>query len=255
MANEPEASAPDGSGVARGGRRWLIIGGVGVIVVALVAAALWWYLRDDSPAKVSLDAATKSVTTVAGQRTVSLPGTWKVDTTTGSFDFSSASGTFAGFRVHEDLSGVGSTTAVGRTGGVDGSMTIEGDHVTAASFTVDLTTITTDREMRNQRVQSALDTTTYPKATFALTEPIALPAGAADAKEISVQAKGDLTIHGVTKPVTIRLQARLTGATIVVVGSIDLTFSDFGVQVPAAPIVLSVDDHGTMELQLLLTKS
>jgi hypothetical protein len=41
----------------------------------------------------------------------------------------------------------------------------------------------------------------------------------------------------------------------VVVGSLDITFADFGVEVPDAQIVLSVEDHGILELQLLLTKS
>ena len=32
-------------------------------------------------------------------------------------------------------------------------------------------------------------------------------------------------------------------------------FADFDVKVPSAPVLLSVDDHGILELQLLLTKS
>ena len=52
----------------------------------------------------------------------------------------------------------------------------------------------------------------------------------------AVIATGDLTVHGVTKSVQIPLEAQLTGDTIVVVGSLDVLFSDFGVSAPTAPI-------------------
>lgn len=234
-------------------RSAVLFGGAAVLVAAVVGG-LWWYLRDTSPAKVDLNTAASGVTTVPNARVTSLDGTWTVDTTSGSFDFSSATGTFAGFRVAEKLSQIGSTTAVGRTGSVSGTLSIAGTSVTDASFTVDLTTLKTDRERRNAQVQRALDTGQFPKATFTLTKPITLPADAIDGADVAVDAVGDLTIHGTTHEVTIPLKAKLKGSTMVVVGSVDLTFSDYGVSVPKAPIVLSVDDHGTMEFQLLLTR-
>lgn len=247
--------APNGSAPSRRPRRrLLIVAAVALVLVVVAGGALWWYVKDDAPAKVDLDHATAGVTSVPGSQTATLPGTWTVDTTTGSFDFSKATGTFAGFRVSEQLSNIGSTTAVGRTGSVRGSMTIVGSKVTAASFQVDLRSITTDRRQRNQRVQQALETDRFPEATFTLTDPITLPSEAGSGREIDVDAKGRLTIHGVARVVTIPLKAKLTGQTVVVVGSIGLRFSDYGVTVPRAPIVLSVDDHGTMEMQLLLTK-
>jgi polyisoprenoid-binding protein YceI len=237
-----------------------------IIVAALVAAlaiggGIFWFLRDDAPEEVSLDQAIQGISTttaaagsdgpVAGD---SIEGTWKVDTTSGEFDFESATGTFVGFRIQENLASVGSTTAVGRTGAVSGSMTISGTEVTDASFEVDLTTITTNESLRDRRVQEALETSRFPTATFTLTSPIELGADAAAGGTIQVTAQGDLTIHGVTKAVEFPLEARLVEGTAVVVGSIQVTFSDFGVEVPSAPIVLSVDDFGTLELQLLLTR-
>lgn len=260
MANRTEAANPRDTGVNpsptdSGRTRLRVVLAIVVVAVLAIGSGLWWYLRDDAPAKVDLGRAAASVTTVPGAKSASLPGTWTVDTSTGSFDFSSATGTFAGFRVQEDLSGIGSTTAVGRTGSVSGTMTIAGDTVTAAEFTVDLTTITTDRSQRDRRVQDALDTGQYPAATFTLTEPITLPADADSGTEIAVDVHGEFTVHGTTRSVVVPLQAKLVGDTIVVVGSVDLDFSDYGVTVPSAPVVLSVDDHGTMELQLLLTRS
>ena len=74
----------------------------------------------------------------------------------------SATGSFVGFRIDEELQGIGSTTAVGRTGDVTGGITIEGTTVTAADFVIDLTTITTNDDRRDNSVQGSLDTERFP---------------------------------------------------------------------------------------------
>ncbi|HYD09517.1 MAG TPA: YceI family protein [Acidimicrobiales bacterium] len=234
---------------------------IGVVVVAVVLAGvgIWWFFEDDAPEEVSLESARDSVTsTTAGDVDSSeiegLDGVWTVDSTSGEFDFESATGTFAGFRIQEELAGIGQTTAVGRTGGVTGEMTIDGTTVTDATFEVDMTTITTNESRRDDRVQQALETEQFPTATFTLTEPIDLGDGADSGDPVQVTAVGDLTIHGVTKAIELPIEAQLVDGTIVVVGSTDVVFSDYGVEVPQAQIVLSVEDHGVLELQLLLVK-
>ena len=64
---------------------------------------------------------------------------------------------------------------------------------------------------------------------------------------------GDLTIHGVTKPVDINLQAQRQGGIIAVSGTLPVVFADYGFDGPNSFSVLSVDNHGTMELHLLFT--
>ena len=231
---------------------------VAVLLVALaVGTGVWWFLRDDAPAEVSLDAAVDQATddTTAGTTAVgsAIEGIWTIDTETGDFDFASATGTFAGFRVEEELSSIGSNTAVGRTGDVTGTFAIEGTTVTGADFEVDLTTITTNQSLRDQRVQEALETGEFPTATFTLTEPLALGPGAADGDAVRVTAVGDLTIHGVTESVEFPLEAQLVDDTVVLVGSIDQTLTDYRLEAPTAPLVLSVSDDFTLELQFLLT--
>jgi polyisoprenoid-binding protein YceI len=148
----------------------------------VIAAGLWWFLKDDAPPAVSLETAVAGVQPGDGSAsgsTEGIDGTRTVDTTSGDFDFESATGTFAGFRVDENLSGIGSTTAVGRTGDASGQITIDGTTVTAGSFDVDLTTITTNESRRDDEVQEALDTGSFPMAAFTLTQPIELGAAAA----------------------------------------------------------------------------
>jgi polyisoprenoid-binding protein YceI len=134
-------------------------------------------------------------------------------------------------------------------------MTIAGNSVSAATFKVDLTTITTNNSQRNRRVQQALETDQFPIATFKLTQPITLPADASSGGNVNVDAIGDLTLHGVTKHVTFPLQAQLVKGEVAVAGSMNVTFSDYGVAVPQSQIVLSVDDHGILELQMQLKRT
>jgi polyisoprenoid-binding protein YceI len=241
-----------------------------LVIIAAGGTFVWWFLKDDAPAEVDISQAAAQVddspaTTAAAaasaasaattaDATTGIDGTWSVDTSIGEFSYEDSTGTFVGFRIAEQLSGIGSTTAVGRTPDVTGTITIDGTTVTAVTIEADMTSITTNDNRRNDEVQEALETERYPSATFVLTEPIEL-GNIAEGETIDVQATGDLTIHGVTQTVTIPLQAQLVDDTIVVVGSLDLAFADYGVEVPTAPIVLSVDDHGALELQLFFTRS
>jgi len=103
------------------------------------------------------------------------------------------------------------------------------------------------------QVRQAIETDTYPTATFKTTQPIDLGTLPADGKTVGVNASGDFTLHGVTRSVTIALQAARQGGIIAVAGSLAILFSDYSVQKPSSFSVLSVDDHGTMELHLLFT--
>lgn len=247
-------------------RRWVVVIAVAVVVLAAAGGlGAWWYLRDDSPSAVSLDAAVGQVDGAdpgaaadgagSAEPTIEdIDGTWTVDTETGELDFESATGSFVGFRVEEELRGLGSTTAVGRTGEVTGRIQIADGMLTAASFEADMASITTNDQRRDNRVRSALETDQFPSATFELTSPIELPADAADGEAVTVTAEGGLTIHGVAQPVAFPLRAQLVGDTVVVVGSLDIVFADFGVETPDSQIVLSVEDNGILELQLLFRK-
>ena len=178
-------------------------------------------------------------------------GTWSVDTTIGEFGIDEASGTFVGFRVKEVLGqGIGSATAVGRTPLVSGSAEIDGTTLVGAEIVADLTGLRTDRPMRDSRVQDALNTGAHPEATFVLSGPVDLGEG----RQVQVPAPGSLTINGVTNTVTVDLAAELVGRILAVVGTIDVVFSDYDVEAPTAPVVVSVEDHGIVEVQLFLTR-
>ena len=225
----------------------LLLGGVAG------AAGVWFFFFSGRrrPA-ATIDDAADALPSVVPGAPVTVDGTWVVDTTLGSFsDYSSS---YAGFRVAEVLDNIGDTQAVGRTPDVAGELTLVGRTLTAATIEVQLTTITSDRPRRDPAIQQALDTNVFATATFELTAPVDLPTTPSEGVTYDVVADGTLTIHGVSQPVAIALQARHVGGVIAVVGSVDVTFSDYGVTMPRAPIVLSVADQGSIEFQLFFTR-
>jgi polyisoprenoid-binding protein YceI len=225
---------------------------VAVLALAGIAASGFglWYILIGTPspaAAVPVIPAGASVPVPA-----SLDGSWQVNTSLGSMnDFSSS---WVGYRVQEQLAGVGGHTAVGRTPKVTGSLKLAGSTVSAVSITADLTVLASDSAQRDDQLRrQSLQTDTFPTATFTLTAPVALGSLPADGATVGATATGDLTIHGVTKSVQISIQAQRQGGIIAVAGSIPIVFGDYGFQGPSSFAVVSVNDHGVMELHLLFT--
>lgn len=235
--------------------RGILIAGVVVVVVA--AGGLWWFLSGSSPEEVNVATAAETLSDdpPEGIQPTSIEGLWTVDTSIGSFSFDDATSSFVGFRIEEQLAGIGAATAVGRTPVVSGEIRIEGTTLTSARVEADFTAIVSNDSRRDRRIQSAVETDQFPTATFELSDPVQLGAVPAAGDTLSVTATGELTVHGVTNTIEIPLQAQLVNDVIVVVGSTDMVFIDYGVEVPSAPIVLSVEDHGIVELQLFLTRA
>ena len=180
-------------------------------------------------------------------------GTWTVDDEFGDFDFETASGSFAGFRVEEELT-VGEVTAVGRTGGVTGSLTIEDGTLAAAEITVDMTTIESNDGRRENAIRGAVGAGDFPTAMFVLTEPKPIDVAALEAgSTLLVNVVGDLTVKGTTNQVAFFLQATIVEPGIgLIIGSTEIFWEDFGITPPRAPIVVSVAEHGTVEFQLIV---
>lgn len=158
---------------------------------------------------------------------------------------------FAGFRVVEVLMGsVAESTAVGRTADVTGFIELASGRLVAAEVEVKLATLRTDNSHRDSHMRQALDTNQFPLAVFTLIDPVDLPVGVFGDETFTGTALGELTIKGVTNRAAFELQARVVGDTIVVAGSSDVVFSDYGVPTPTSASVISVEDHGVIELLL-----
>lgn len=236
---------------------------LGLAVVAAIGGVVW-FLSGDAPEGVDIDEAASAIADDAGvdealddgdssAAVEGIDGTWTVDTSIGEFSVLDTTGTFVGFRIDEELSTIGETEAVGRTPGVEGELVIDGGTLTSATFTADMTQIVSDESRRNDKIQSALETAAFPTATFTLTDPVDV-GDLAEGAVVAVEVAGTLSVHGVEQAVTVPLQATLQDGVAVVTGAFEITFADHDVQVPTAPIVLSVSDVGDVEFQLYLRR-
>ena len=226
----------------------LIIGGAVVLIAVLVGGFLY-LTRDTSDEKLTL---TEDTSAGGGSVDVaSLDGTWTVAPGTGDDT------TVAGYRVEEEfVAGARKVTANGRTNDVTGTMTVAGGSVTEGSFTVDMTTLTSDEGRRDQVIKSrGLEADQFPKATFALTEPITLPTEVADGETFAATATGDLTLHGVTKAVTIELTGRASGDTFAVQGSAPVAMADYDIEPPSVGGFVKVSDSGSFEFLVTFTRA
>jgi polyisoprenoid-binding protein YceI len=223
--------------------RRLLLGLIAVLAVA-GAAVYWFVLRDDAPPPAALPAASPAGTPASPNGTRGSPaGTWMVR---------DGPGVFAGYRIHELFGGDSlSRTAVGRTPAVTGSLTVAGSTVSAASVRADLTQLQSDQARRDNYIRShAIESATYPDAAFRLTQPIVLPGPPVAGRPLSVVAHGTLTLHGVTRLVSVPLQVRWDGETISVAGGAEITLADYGIGAPDIAGLVSVSPAGVFEVQL-----
>jgi len=232
-----------------------------VVVIAAGGAFYWFVLRDKPAAKLSVTApssGTKSSTSIADAgQAVPVDGTWNV----------SAGGDNAvGLRIEETfVGGVAKHTAVGRTRTVTGSIAISGTKVTTGRFTADLTAIEftdsppgLDVANRKRAISRAgLETSTYPTGSFKLTKPIDLGTVPKAGVVITTTATGDLTLHGTTKSVTFKVQARIVNGSIVIATAdpVPVVLADYKMTPPAFGPVADVSKTGSFEFRLTLTKA
>jgi polyisoprenoid-binding protein YceI len=215
-----------------------------VVVVAVAGAALWWFvLRDDAPPRAEI---TASDCQPSGD-TSSADGMWTV---------APGEGVFVGYRINELFANeTVKKTAAGRTPAVEGTVVVEGARVPQARFEADLTRLESDRDRRDNALETrGLETSKFPTAEFVLTRPIDLGRAPVPGRQSEVIARGDLTLHGVTREVDVTLRHCWAGDTVELAGSAPVVLADFDMTPPDVLGMLEVDDEGELEVQLTLTR-
>jgi polyisoprenoid-binding protein YceI len=232
-----------------------IIAAVVVAVVVVGGVTAWWLLGDDPPDELSVDDVVDESDADSGSGAGDLDGTWTVV---------GGSESQAGLRITESfVGGLADHTAVGRTTGVTGEVEVDGLTVDAGRFTVDLTGLEwsdrpgfpTDNRSLALRDQ-ALETDSFPDATFEITEPVAVDALPDAGESITVDVSGDLTLHGVTKPATFAVDVALNGDELVI-GTTDpvlVVLAEHEIEEPQTPSLAGVADDGHFEFVVVLTQ-
>ncbi|MFN8019413.1 MAG: YceI family protein [Acidimicrobiales bacterium] len=229
-----------------------VVVGVVVGVLAVLAAGAWWLARPDAPPPLAVDDVA-GASPGRGQGSVAdLDGRWVVVPGTD---------TVAGLRIHEERAvGLGDNTAVGRTGKVTGSLVVADGQVSSGTFAVDLAAIefTDDPGLpvanRSAYLRTdALETDRFPEARFELTRPVRLPARRS-ATLRRVRVVGNLELHGVARPMAIRVDVRFDGDRVVLATSrpVAVRLRDHGIEPPELRGLSKVADEGAFELLVVL---
>jgi polyisoprenoid-binding protein YceI len=241
--------------------RTRVVGGLLTAVVALAAGFMTWFfvIRKDGPSAATSQQAVDAVKSKgASSGTASaadVSGTWTVDTKAGAGPYPFDKSSYVGYRIVEELGGIGANTAVGRTPAVTGSLTIDRAQIASGLINADFKSLQSDSSSRDRSLRDqSLQTDKFPSASFKITRPIDLGSVPAEGKTITVKAEGDLTLHGVTKPIVVSLEATLVGNTIAVIGRAPVTFAEYNIERPTAAVVVSVKDAGELEFQLFFTR-
>ncbi|HXR28928.1 MAG TPA: YceI family protein [Solirubrobacteraceae bacterium] len=231
------------------------VGLVGVLAF-LAVYFLLFPTSSPSPFKLSASAAasgqtspSSTATARAGSPSATLGSRWTI-----------AAGSQAGYRVREKLAFLpAQSDAVGRTSQITGGATVTASkdtlRVTAASFTVAVNTLTSDRSMRDERIHSiGLESDRYPTATFVLSSPVTVSLSALSGRVAHVSATGTFNIHGTSRQETVPLEMSLSGSTLQTAGALTFPWSAFNMTAPSVGGFVNVTEHATMEFDLRLTR-
>lgn len=224
-------------------RQRLMIGGVAgaalLVIIGVVAYAVWVYGGNAAKTGATATATlAPTLTPAAGQTVFTL----------------AQPATTATFSTHEVLFG-SPKTVVGSTSQVTGQILIDPNDPAKSQvgkITVDLSTLKTDNDMRNNTLQGRILETGDPAnqyATFSATAYKGLPSSIAAGQTVTFQVTGNLTVHGVTKPETFTItltvvsEKQVTGK-----ATTTVRYEDFGMVIPNVPNVSDVSSDVTLTL-------
>jgi len=132
-------------------------------------------------------------------------------------------------------------TAIGRTSAITGAIVIKDGVIQPSVVEVDLSTLKSDQERRDKRVQETLDVANHPKATFSITgaegNPVLKPG-----EETDVKLQGTMRIKGVDRPLTFDARVKLDGDQLWLNATTEFAMTDFGVEPPNVLNLIAVQD-------------
>lgn len=168
------------------------------------------------------------------------------------------SGSEARYRVKEQLAGRNlPNDAVGVTTDVMGTIAfdVKGRIVAEQSrITVDVSTLKSDASPRDRYIRnSSLESNIFPVALFKAmaTEGLSWPIPTSG--EYAFQLLGEMTVHGVTKPLTWDVTAQFGDSRVTGQAKTSFKFGYFDMTIPRAFIVVSVEDNVQLEIDLQAT--
>lgn len=166
--------------------------------------------------------------------------------------------TKARFRVKEQFANqTVMAEAVGETDKVTGQIVLDATgkiNRDQSKFTVDMNSLKTDQAQRDNFIKrGTLGVSQFPTAQFVPTEIKGLAAPLPTSGEVQFQLVGDMTVRGITKPVTWDVTGKIEGQSLVGQAKTAFKFGDFGMEPPRVPILAAVEDNIRLELDFKAT--
>lgn len=176
-------------------------------------------------------------------------------TTSGSIYRISQASSVAEFNIHEMLYGA-PKLVVGTTTQIAGDIIVSSKGIEIGTMKLDVRTLKTDSSKRDGAINRLIlktdaagneYVTFVPKSTD-LKGPIAL------GKQVSFNVSGDLTIAGVTKPVTFAVKATVAGDKVTGTASTTINRPDFKIVIPSLSFLADVSDQISISVNLVANK-
>ncbi len=214
---------------------WLT--GASIVGVILVAGILYSTHFASTVNQTQTHAAAGAIVVTPTVTSLPTTGTSTPTTALRTFQIVPAQ-TTASYSVYENLifQNKPNNDAIGTTHGVKGGFGVQtgtSPLIGAMTITVDLTALQTDSQMRDNYVRrNALQTDTYPTATFVSVSSQGLPSSYADGQSVHFQLTGNLTMHGKTNKAVFDVQGKVVGKTITGTASSTLYMTDYGITPP-----------------------
>ncbi|HVF41198.1 MAG TPA: YceI family protein [Gemmatimonadaceae bacterium] len=147
--------------------------------------------------------------------------------------------------------------AIGKTAQVSGGISISEDGRIVAGeskFVVNAAGLTSDSDRRDNFVRRrVLETEQFPTVEFAALSVRGLPSPLPKSGTHTFELIGNLTVRGVTRPTRWQVTATPAGQTVKGSAVTAFTFTDFKIDQPRVPVVLSVADTIRLEYDFNLT--
>jgi polyisoprenoid-binding protein YceI len=152
------------------------------------------------------------------------------------------------------------STAKGTTNEIDGQFFLTPDGTALApgrtsEFTVDLRNLKSDEGGRDSRVQSALETDTFPTATFTLSSATGYDPAIPEGEEQTLQFTGTLDLHGVQREVTWDVKARRAEGVITGLATLTIRYEDYGIERPNIANFVTVNEDVTLQVQIVAQRT
>jgi polyisoprenoid-binding protein YceI len=145
--------------------------------------------------------------------------------------------------------------AVGTTHDVSGAVVLNPDGTVdsgQSQVTVNLASLTSDEDERDSFIKAnTLQVDQFPTATFVPNRIVGLDTPLPTSGQHTFQLLGDLTVHGVTQPVSWEVNAQFGDASVSGDATTGIKITDFGMAIPTVAIVLTLNDAVTLELQFV----